>query len=636
MADAVAFAEAVGQYADNPQRELKFENGIGFRNFLRMTMSDFEELLQLVSPLICRNENKFRRAVSPQIRLAGDSFTSLQYTFKISQHLISYMPIVFDAIMSSLKSYTKVISLFYILHIQTDLEQQVVFSPIISGDCGMRQILNNKLYSVPSSVVIVTDLEQQVVFSPIISGDCGMRQILNVHMRMRRRLTDGKVLSFTSFYDDLVKERLKLPASEPLPGREKPVPYVIVVDDAFTRRENIMKPYKSQYPGSMNPMRILNYRLSRAQRIVENVFGILPSKFRTLHTTIALHPDKIQSVNGYTRPGNMDYEDLETGNVIFGTWRKELNENVGVFQLRRVPRKPSSNAECVRDEFREYYLYLRKVKFPGSCNVGNTALHTDGGVMSADTHHAVCRHSSYSLQTLIIQSADLTMQSADTHHAVYRHSSYSLQTLIIQSADTHHAVCRHSSYSLQTLIIQSADTHHTVCRHSSYSLQTLIIQSADTHHAVCGHSPCSLQTLIIQSADTHHTVCGHSPCSLRTLTMQSADIHLAVCGHSPCSLRTLIIQSADTHHTVCGHSSYSLQTLTMQSAYSLYTFGKQCADNCLFVCRQLYPTVPNLCTRLCNGPVSYWLLRGELQLAGQPYGEQVTRRSLANAIPTCR
>ncbi|KAJ8884526.1 hypothetical protein PR048_016383 [Dryococelus australis] len=93
------------------------------------------------------------------------------------------------------------------------------------------------------------------------------------------RLNDGKVFSFTIFHDDLVKDERKLPAREPLPGREKPVSSVFAVDDAFTLTEIVIELYKDQYPGSMKPMRIFNYLLSRARRIVENVFSILASKF---------------------------------------------------------------------------------------------------------------------------------------------------------------------------------------------------------------------------------------------------------------------------------------------------------------------------------------------------------------------
>ena len=36
---------------------------------------------------------------------------------------------------------------------------------------------------------------------------------------------------------------LCLPTSKPLPGREKPIPYVLSGDDAFPLTKDLMKPY---------------------------------------------------------------------------------------------------------------------------------------------------------------------------------------------------------------------------------------------------------------------------------------------------------------------------------------------------------------------------------------------------------
>lgn len=56
-----------------------------------------------------------------------------------------------------------------------------------------------------------------------------------------------------------------------------------------------MKPYPGiQEKGSEK--RVFNYRLSRARRVVENVFEILSAKFRVLRKPLFLQPDKAEKV----------------------------------------------------------------------------------------------------------------------------------------------------------------------------------------------------------------------------------------------------------------------------------------------------------------------------------------------------
>ena len=83
---------------------------------------------------------------------------------------------------------------------------------------------------------------------------------------------------------------LNFPAPEPLPARENPVPYVVVADDAFAMKPYLMKPYP--FRGQDVPNGVFNYRLSRARRIVENVFGIIANRFRILTKPIELGPEK--------------------------------------------------------------------------------------------------------------------------------------------------------------------------------------------------------------------------------------------------------------------------------------------------------------------------------------------------------
>ena len=58
-------------------------------------------------------------------------------------------------------------------------------------------------------------------------------------------ISDSGVFNHTSFGKALLNKKLTIPDPEPLPGRYDSSPYVVVADDAFPFRENILKPYST-------------------------------------------------------------------------------------------------------------------------------------------------------------------------------------------------------------------------------------------------------------------------------------------------------------------------------------------------------------------------------------------------------
>jgi len=109
------------------------------------------------------------------------------------------------------------------------------------------------------------------------------------------RISDSEVIQNTSFFKRLKEEKLEIPPAKKFTGREKAVPYVFVADDVFPLEENIIKPYPGSHEKG-SAKRIFNYRLSRARRVVENVFGILSAVFRVLHKPMLLEPKKAKLV----------------------------------------------------------------------------------------------------------------------------------------------------------------------------------------------------------------------------------------------------------------------------------------------------------------------------------------------------
>jgi len=97
--------------------DLQLDEDILFKNFTRISRSNFYSILQIIELEIEKQNTRFREPVPAKIRLlitlrylaTGDSFSSLMYLFKVSKPFISTMlPTVLKAIVNSLQNYIKV------------------------------------------------------------------------------------------------------------------------------------------------------------------------------------------------------------------------------------------------------------------------------------------------------------------------------------------------------------------------------------------------------------------------------------------------------------------------------------------------------------------------------------------------
>ncbi|KAG8314593.1 hypothetical protein J6590_108498 [Homalodisca vitripennis] len=186
------------------------------------------------------------------------------------------------------------------------------------------------------------------------------------------RISDGGVFRQTSFYQKLQKNELSLPTGQPLPRSDVLSPYVLVADDAFPLQLHIMKPYSGhQEKGSIK--RIYNYRQARARRVIENTFGLLASVFRVFRKPLMLNVKNAVTVTSaciylhnflrkstrsrplYAPYGTLDI-DTQDGSVISGSWRAVVQDDTGMVNLQRKPRKSNEEAKAVRDEFAKYFM----------------------------------------------------------------------------------------------------------------------------------------------------------------------------------------------------------------------------------------------------------------------------------------
>ena len=184
------------------------------------------------------------------------------------------------------------------------------------------------------------------------------------------RISDGGVFKNCSLSRALENDTLNIPSSKPLPGGDRPVPFMIVADDAFPLKESIMKPY-SQI-SLTTPKRVFNYRLNRARRIVENAFGLLSNRLRIFMTPIDLEPDtnivtaccclhnylREQTISRsvYMPHGSVDGEDPGTHALQAGNWRQEGNSKRWVPLAHQGSNWHSTAAKELRDYLCDYFV----------------------------------------------------------------------------------------------------------------------------------------------------------------------------------------------------------------------------------------------------------------------------------------
>lgn len=193
-------------------------------------------------------------------------------------------------------------------------------------------------------------------------------KLLYVDVGRNGRSSDGGVFNLSSFAKGMENGQLNLPPPIPLPGREMPVPYVLVADDAFALRPNLMKPFPQR--GLHMTERIHNYRLSRARHVIENVFGIMSARFRVMRKPIALNAEKTKKVvlaccalhNYLLTTNKQKYAPTQSldrfndrGELIPAEWRNLGAPFQTMYSLETSSSAPPTAKE-IQKEFAEYFI----------------------------------------------------------------------------------------------------------------------------------------------------------------------------------------------------------------------------------------------------------------------------------------
>ncbi|KAJ1518921.1 hypothetical protein ONE63_011470 [Megalurothrips usitatus] len=118
-------------------------------------------------------------------------------------------------------------------------------------------------------------------FSMVMMAMCDAKyRLTHVDVGGRGRRSDGGLWELSPLRRDIASGDVVLPPPSQLPGGWATVPQVIVADAAFPIGPHLMKPFGGAFLADEKI--IFNYRLSRARRMIEAVFGILTARWRVL------------------------------------------------------------------------------------------------------------------------------------------------------------------------------------------------------------------------------------------------------------------------------------------------------------------------------------------------------------------
>lgn len=119
-------------------------------------------------------------------------------------------------------------------------------------------------------------------------------EFLYVHTGTNGHVSDGGIWNNIGICRRLKENKLNIPEPSNFSNTTEKFPYVFIGDEAFPLMKNLMKPYAQK--GISHDEKYFNYHLCRACRVVENVFGIMASRFRIFLQPIAINIERIDAV----------------------------------------------------------------------------------------------------------------------------------------------------------------------------------------------------------------------------------------------------------------------------------------------------------------------------------------------------
>ncbi|XP_050676175.1 uncharacterized protein LOC126973086 isoform X1 [Leptidea sinapis] len=290
--------ESKGEF-NNLFNDLKYDVQ-KFYDYHRMDYEKFQALLNICRPYIEKQRTNFRNPIEADQRLSlclrflitGSSFKSLGYSYRMGFSTVRSIVhetrrVIWNALRPSVmpkptrEKWTR---------IAMEFDEKWNFPNCIGAidgkhfkikaprNSGSLYINYKKFFSIV--LLAVVDANYKFVIADV--GSYG-------------RNSDGGIMQNSIFGKKLTSNALDIPPKKRLPRTDLELPYVFVADEAFPLTTNIMRPFSGDRLTD-EAMKIYNYRLSRARRIVENAFGILQERFELCQKGIQVQPKYVDNI----------------------------------------------------------------------------------------------------------------------------------------------------------------------------------------------------------------------------------------------------------------------------------------------------------------------------------------------------
>ncbi len=257
---------AFGQF-EHLMVELRIEDPAGFQNFVRCEPAMFQEMVDRLTPLLCKHDTNYRKALDPGLKVAiallymakGDISKGLQYGFQMAYNSICFLIAEVNSVIVDAYHEEVIITLttpddwMVIANNNSRMWQYHHCLGAIDG----KHVTIRKSMNAGSYYYNYKNFHS-IILMALVDGDY---KFTWVEVGANGTSSDEQIFKDCGLKAAIDQQVIGFPPPDCLPDDNKDMPYFFVGDDAFPLRTYMMKPYGRL--GLEVPEGIYNYRTSR-------------------------------------------------------------------------------------------------------------------------------------------------------------------------------------------------------------------------------------------------------------------------------------------------------------------------------------------------------------------------------------